>query len=307
MLFFVEFINPYGIRSSSQTQNDSESSSDRLSQFGTARDYPDFDMQNDPYWYNEKDDDHFMTPSFEGPDFFGCYSEDKFIMMTLETENQCENPLGNCEGFQLEENGDYMDKPCLFNNSAMGNEKLTCSENYGHIDKKEQLEERLERELENDTLAYNGEVPFCKRSDGSGESCGEDHTKDGYPSLKEIHLNDFHLKILGDSSSTDSAREHTMNEIFDYYPNKNSSKEYKAPYDLTIEVSERDLPNGIDSYKAQDHAEFTEECQEPDTAADGEDITDDELLKYTHEDEYEVFDLRIIHRKNRFVLDCLVS
>ncbi|KAF7816486.1 dual specificity tyrosine-phosphorylation-regulated kinase 4-like isoform X1 [Senna tora] len=298
-----EFINPYGIRSSSQTHNDSESSSDRLSQFGTARDYPDFDMQNEPYWYNEKDDDDFMTPSFEGPDFFGYYSEDKFIM-TSETENQCENPLANdynCEGFQLEENGDYMDKPCLFNHSAVGNEKTTGSKDYDHIDKKDQLEGGLERELENHTLAYNCEVPFCKRSanSGSGESCSGDPTNDSYPSLKEIHLNDFQLKIVGDSSSTDSAPEHSKNQIFDYYSNKNSSKVHKASYDLTIEVAETDLPNGLDSYKARDCAELTEECQEPEMAADEEDITDDELLKYTHEDEYEVFDLRIIHRKNR--------
>ncbi|CAA0819365.1 Protein kinase superfamily protein [Striga hermonthica] len=61
-----EFTNPYGIRPSSQ------SSSDRLSQFGTARDYLDFDMQNDLFWYKEKDEDF--------------YAEDKYIT-TVEKEN----------------------------------------------------------------------------------------------------------------------------------------------------------------------------------------------------------------------------
>ncbi|XP_027330928.1 dual specificity tyrosine-phosphorylation-regulated kinase 4 isoform X2 [Abrus precatorius] len=176
----AEFINPYGIRSASQTQNDSDSSSDRLSQFGTARDYHEFDMQNEPYWYNEKDEDYFMTPSFEGPDFFGCQSEDKFVM-TAETENQHDDSLDrdyNNEKFQLEGNGAYMDKACLYNHSSVEDGNVTCS-------------------------------------------------------------------------------------------------------------------------KAQDGGEIAEECQDPGIAADGEDATDDELLKYTQEDEYEVFDLRIIHRKNR--------
>nr|KYP35936.1 Dual specificity protein kinase pom1 [Cajanus cajan] len=131
----AEFINPYGIRSSSQTQNDSDSSSERLSQFGTARDYHDFDMQNEPYWYNEKDDDHFMTPNFEGPDFFACQSEDKFVM-TAETENQHGNlELSyNNEEFRLEgnSNGGYMDKACLYNHSSVGDGTVTFSEgNYG--------------------------------------------------------------------------------------------------------------------------------------------------------------------------------
>ncbi|KAI9102235.1 hypothetical protein K1719_023745 [Acacia pycnantha] len=295
-----EFINPYGIRSSSQTHKDSESSSDRLSQFGTARDYHDFDMQNEPYWYNEKDDDDFMTPNFEGPEFLGCQSEDKFIM-TSEMENQHENLLENnykSEVFQAEGNGDCLDKLCLYNHSDVGNENVTCLKDFCHIDKKEQLEGGLV-DVDNPTFVHNCEVPFSKRSAGSGESCGGDPCDDRCPSLKEIHLNDLHLKVVGDSSSTDSAPENSMNQTFDLYPNGNSNKGQKAPYDLTIEVAETDLPNGLANYKAQNCGEFTEECQDPENAADGEDVTDDELLKYTHEDEYAVFDLRIIHRKNR--------
>ena len=88
LIVIAEFINPYGIRSSSQ--KNSESSSDRLSQFGTARDHH-FDVQNEQYWYNEKDDDDFMTPNFEGLDFFSSPT-DKFIMTSSEMDNQQENP-----------------------------------------------------------------------------------------------------------------------------------------------------------------------------------------------------------------------
>lgn len=304
----TEFINPYGIHSSSQTHKDSESSSDRLSQFGTARDYHDFDMQNEPYWYNEKDDDDFMTPNFEWPESFGCQSEDKFIM-TSGMENQHENLLENNykgEVFQVEGNGDCMDKLCLYNHSDAKIESVTYLKDFSHIGKKELLEGGLLKEVENHTYVYTCEIPFSKPVAGSGESCsGDPSNGDRCPSLKEIHLNDLHLKVVGDNFSIDSDPEHSMNQTFDLYLNGNSNKGLKAPYDLTIEVAETDLPSGPANYKAQECGEFTEECQDPENAADGEDAnTDDELLKYTHEDEYEVFDLRVIHRKNRFVSDC---
>ncbi|KAL3035283.1 hypothetical protein AAZX31_02G241400 [Glycine max] len=301
-----EFINPYGIHSSSQTQNDSESSSsERLSQFGTARDYHDFDMQNEPYWYNEKDDDYFMTPSFEGPDFFACQSEDKFVM-TAEKDNQHDNSRDldyNHKEFQSEENsnGGFMDKACLYNSnpSSVEDGTVTYSKGYCHVDNNNQFEGELEGKVEKQTVACSCEVPFCKSSPGSGGSCSLDPTNFGYPNLKEIHLNGFPLKVVGDINSFDSTSELTVNQSFDYYTKNDSSKEYNGPYDLTIKVTEKDLPNGLDTYKARDGGELAEECLDPEITADGEDTTDDELLKYTQEEEYEVFDLRIIHRKNR--------
>ncbi|XP_028803742.1 dual specificity tyrosine-phosphorylation-regulated kinase 2 isoform X2 [Neltuma alba] len=221
-----EFINPYGIRSASQ--NDSESSADRLSQFGTARDHHEFDLQNESYWYNEKDDDNFMTPSYEGPDFFSSPTEDKFIT-TSEMDNQHENPLNIgyiSEGFQSEENGDCIDKTCLPNNFFGGDrsDTVTYSEDHRGVDEKNQLKAGL---LE-----------------------------------KEIHLNDSHSKVGGKFSGHGSALENSM--------------------DQTLE--------------ARDDRGLADECHESDDAAD---ITDDELIKYIPEDDYEVFDLRIIHRKNR--------
>ncbi|KAL2317124.1 hypothetical protein Fmac_031000 [Flemingia macrophylla] len=299
----AEFVNPYGIRSSSQTQNDSDSSSEGLSQFGTARDYHDFDMQNEPYWFNEKDDDCFMTPNFEGPDFFACQSEDKFVM-TAETDNQQDNlELGyNHEEFRLEGNGNggYMDKACLYNHSSVGDgTAVTYSKGNCHVGSNDQSEGELEGKAEKHTVACSCEVPFCKSSPGSGESCSLDPTNFSYPNLKEIHLNDFHLKVVGDINSLDSSSELTVNRSFDDYTKNDSNKEYKAPYDLTIKVTEKDLSNGLDTHKARGGEELAEECQDQEVTADAEDNTDDELLKYTQDEEYEVFDLRIIHRKNR--------
>ncbi|KAK4277824.1 hypothetical protein QN277_015759 [Acacia crassicarpa] len=229
-----ESINPYGIRSSSQ--KNSESSSDRLSQFGTARDHH-FDMQNEQYWYNEKDDDNFMTPNFEGPDFFSSPT-DKFIMTSSEMDNQQENPQNLShisEGFQSEENGDFVDKTCL------------------PFNEKDQLKARL---LE-----------------------------------KEIHLNDSHSKVAGKFSGYDSsALANSMDQHFDFYTSNDISKGNKDSYDLTIEVDDEINSN------LEDQDDKAEEFHESDDAAD---ITDDELVKYIPEDDYEVFDLRIIHRKNR--------
>ncbi|PKI39555.1 hypothetical protein CRG98_040025, partial [Punica granatum] len=84
-----DFVNPYG-HGSSSTPN-SETSSDRMSQFGTARAYNDFDfeMQNDLYLYDEKSDEgHFMTPCFQGPDPFLGPTEDKFVMSSETNENR---------------------------------------------------------------------------------------------------------------------------------------------------------------------------------------------------------------------------
>lgn len=222
-------------------------------------------MQQESYWYNERDDDDFMTPTFKGPDFLGCQTEDKFVT-TSEMVNQHENSQSLSyisEGFQSEGDGVCMEKACLPNHSFEGDEDVTNSKDYCCVYKKEQLEEELLK--------------------------------------KDIHLNDFQTKVVGKFYSFDSALENTMNQTYDCNTKDDISKGNKGSYDLSMKVAETNVSNGLDSYEARDGRELTEECQELDDAANGEDITDDELLKYTHEDEYEVFDLRIIHRKNRLV------
>ncbi|KAJ0771960.1 putative dual-specificity kinase CMGC-DYRK-PRP4 family [Helianthus annuus] len=83
-----EFTNPYGIRTMRGAS--SHASSDRLSQFGTARDYHEFDMQNDLNWYRENDEDYAMPSCFDDSDPFGGQTEDKFVT-TFEKENQNDN------------------------------------------------------------------------------------------------------------------------------------------------------------------------------------------------------------------------
>jgi hypothetical protein len=157
-------------------------------------------------------------------------------------------------------------------------------------------------EVEKDGVAHNCEVPFCKSSPVSGGSCSGDPTNFSYPNLKEIDLNDFHLKDI--IKSFDSVPLLTVKQSFDCYSKNDSGERYKDPYDLTIDVDETNLPNGINAYEVSDGRELSEELHVPEVATDGEDNnnnTDDELLKYIQDDEYEVFELRIVHRKNRFV------
>ncbi|KAG8380816.1 hypothetical protein BUALT_Bualt06G0055800 [Buddleja alternifolia] len=102
-LYSSDFTNPYGIRTTRPT---SQASSDRLSQFGTARDYPDFDMQNDLFWYKEKDEDYAMPPLFGDRDFDGDPSEDKFIT-TVQAGEPVEDQLKY--NFLTESSTNYLD------------------------------------------------------------------------------------------------------------------------------------------------------------------------------------------------------
>ncbi|KAL0740131.1 hypothetical protein Bca4012_081644 [Brassica carinata] len=104
-----EFVNPYG--------DGSSSSSESMSQFGTARTYhewSEFYLQNKNK--EETEDDEFMSPAFTESDFFIFPAQDKFI-----TDNKFENNnLGiydkSSEGSQTEASLDYLDKPFLINN-----------------------------------------------------------------------------------------------------------------------------------------------------------------------------------------------
>ncbi|KAJ7959644.1 Kinase family protein [Quillaja saponaria] len=298
-----EFTNPYGIHSTSQ--DESNASSDGLSQFGTARDYHEFDMQNDLYWYHDKDDGYFMTPTFQAPDLFCCQTEDKFIM--TETEKLGENSQisdYNYEGFQAEGNNDYLDKTNPFHLSSMEDENQFYEKDNYRADKNDQP---LGGFLENpeDCTNTNGfVVPSCKCCADAGESYCGDHAKGSDPSLKVVHLSDFQLKVVEDTHAYfDSFPEHRMiiNQTFEYYSGSDWDKGFKESSNLTVKVAEADpMSNQIYNYEVGNDGKLSGECEEPEASGDGNDAAVDELLMYdTHGDEYEVFDLRIIHRKNR--------
>ncbi|XWS56734.1 hypothetical protein CRYUN_Cryun09bG0110900 [Craigia yunnanensis] len=294
-----EFVNPYGLHSASQA--DSDTSSDRLSQFGTARDYPDFDMQNDFYWYDEKDEDYFMTPCFAGSDFYGCPSQDKFVT-TSETEKQHDNTLSShnkSEEFQTEASIYYLDKSCLFNMACINGENEVQVMDCYHFDKCNGLEGDIERELKN--CEYDCSLPLYTCCEGPGVY-DENPVNFSYVSSKETDLDDLQLKAAGDiDADYNRASEHKSNKYLCSAKrgSNNWIDGFEGDSDLVHKIAKRDLlPNTVDGYGVEDDEE-NGELSEPQAAADEEGDATDELLMYSNEDEYEVFNLQIVHRKNR--------
>ncbi|XVE52491.1 hypothetical protein DITRI_Ditri02bG0126300 [Diplodiscus trichospermus] len=290
-----EFVNPYGLHSASQA--DSDTSSDRLSQFGTARDYPDFDMQTDLYWYDEKDED-YLTPCFAGSDFYGCPSRDKFVTIS-ETEKQHDNAVSSqnkSEEFQTEAGIDYLDKPCLFNMACINGENEVQVMDYYHFDTCNGLQGDIDRDLK--SCNYGCSLPLCTSCEGP-RVYDENPVNFSYVSSKETDLDDLQLKAAGDIN-VDYNRTSNKN----LYSAKRSSNDwingFKGDSDLVHKIAEKDLlPNTIDGYGVEEDDEENGELSEPQAAANEEGGATDELLMYSNEDEYEVFDLRIVHRKNR--------
>ncbi|KAJ4828022.1 hypothetical protein Tsubulata_035101 [Turnera subulata] len=267
----------------SSTSASSETSSCRMSQFGTARDH-DFDMQNDLYWYNENDEGCFMTPSFKEPDYFGCPSEDKFVM-TSESERQVENPLclyDKSDGFETEGSIDFLDKPCLFNVIRANNKVEVQEFDRFHFDN--------ECELGGDGCS----APSCKCCTGAEGNYGAEPVDYIQSCSKATGLSDFQLELAKFSADCYSAPANGGN--------KNADNTYRSGLrdDLTGSFTNETILNETDDYAIGADDEVNGEPNEHKTEADEENVEADELLMYdTKEDDYEVFDLRIIHRKNR--------
>uniref|UniRef100_A0A5B6YTI5 Putative dual specificity protein kinase CLK1 isoform X1 n=2 Tax=Davidia involucrata TaxID=16924 RepID=A0A5B6YTI5_DAVIN len=301
-----EFRNPYGIRTA--TQGNSQASSDRLSEFGTAHDCYDFDMQNDHYWYNEKDEDYAMPPCFGRSDSFGCASEDKFVM-TLETEKQCDNQLGLShisEGFQSVERTDYLDKTWPFNVLSMDYANEVRVTDYYHSDEKVKLGGGVEKEKEG-CAVYSCSAPLCTGCVGGEGLFGRDSAEYSLVNMKGADMNDIQYRAMGGNTAIcDSASEHRISKSCNYLIKRSSTYdcagEFKSTTDLHIQVTEKGLQlNENDGCEVENGREAGGDTHEPEVAADEEEgVTGNEILMYDpNEDEYEVFNLRIIHRKNR--------
>ncbi|XAR71926.1 Non-specific serine/threonine protein kinase [Bertholletia excelsa] len=265
-----EFTNPYGIPTT--TRLSSQASSDIMSQFGTARDY-DFDMQNDVDWYNEKDEDYTSPPQFDRSDSFICPSEDKFIT-TSGMDDQMDGHLDlnyMSEDLQVVDQSNCLDKPWNFDVSSVHDVK------GGQVTDYHPLEGNFQRE-----------GSFEKGKLGPiAENLSE----------TRLFTQDF----------ADSNLMNVNNADVDGVKRKRSStynwdEEFKSPADLHNTIAQKVfVPNGNDNHCCGNGRDLSGDPYEPFSAADEEDATTaDELLLYdTNDDEYEVFNLRIIHRKNR--------
>ncbi|KAK9742347.1 hypothetical protein RND81_03G165800 [Saponaria officinalis] len=247
-----DFTNPYGQRSTRRACSDT--SSDRLSQFGTAREYQEFDMQTD-LWYDDKEDGPYMTPSLGGSDPFGCPTEDKFVMTS--------------------ENGNLSRNPFSFNRLSEGSEESDTRFEYPFQSPKISVEN-----------VDNGQVKDCYQLDenvyrevGIRRNLGLD---DFDSELKESILKELEFKLSKQSLSDVEL--------------DGSKSIYEANNHKSLIINRYDYDIG-----GGNPEEVFKSSEEPRIAVNEEEGITPEEIPYleTNEDEYEVFDLRIVHRKNR--------
>nr|GLL28008.1 MAP kinase kinase kinase mkh1 [Ipomoea trifida] len=282
-----EFTNPYGIRG--DTCLSSQASSDRMSQFGTARDYHDFDMQNDLFWYREKDEDYAMPPDFGGSDFAAGPSEDKFVM-TLDSGKQSA--------------ADVLSLDCEFEahplTSVDNNRdaKDETSKDYCHFDKSLQTRGGDDGKCGRDCADYSCSSPLCACCCGAGVVYRGDPAEYGIVDLKLTDINDLLDEQSGERDTefriSDSIKK---NSPHDWAGDLESTPHLRSP------VIDKDCYPfiDVDDFEYKDDKPKAGEPYEPDAAPDEEGGTasDELLMLNASEDDFEVFNLRIIHRKNR--------
>lgn len=248
-----DFTNPYGARTI--TRPSSRASSDRMSQFGTARDYHDFDMQDDQYWYKEKDEDYLMPPLFRGPDSSGDPSEDKFIM-SIETGNHSESQMNSFHvagGSKSKGGADYLDFQWPI--SLVDDVKEDVFRKGFLVDGVFQHEEFLEKGCED----YIDSVDALKDLKPTEED-----------EKAKRAIDERHVRYDNNGFSSRS-------ELDDFLPNEN------------------------ENYRLEDYMQSAGNTLEPNAeACENRLETSDELvMQDTSENDYEIFHLRVIHRKNR--------
>ncbi|KAG0465054.1 hypothetical protein HPP92_019218 [Vanilla planifolia] len=280
-----ELRNPYGVWSPARPG--SSVSSTRHSEFGTAREYndPSFGESN---WYGDQNEGYYSEPYLLPANSCGCQSEDKFVMSVV-AEERFLNQEGN--GF------DYVGKPeigegssgvygcafplcdCCKGNGGMGSSLNPSSSIYGRYqildDETEMLDEYEEDGAQLKLVdEHTGALPW--RSDlGVLDQGKEDKYLESLSVEKNIHL----LDEVGDLALTGYS-----NEVFGKGNNDEKPCSWKA--------SEEEA---IDGYNVDKNIHDSEDVR---AAVENHDVAPD-LQFDAYEEEFETFDLRIVHRKNR--------
>lgn len=274
----ADFTNPYGVRVVGVAS--SQASSDRLSQFGTARDYHDFDMQNDLNWYKDKEDDcDFMPPCLGSSEFYDEPSEDKFVM-TFQKQDQCVNDSDfkdESDTCQSMRENNHDDKLWSFPPMDYAKDSVEIKDYY---DLNENSYDR--DEIKNDKNSYLDQGYHDEDSE--------------IQILTSFNESNFHFKPTGDRQNEcvlDVEHETDTSCIYRDLKSTSTINDYidKEGY----------CESRKGNFEGEDNNKVNKTSYENDTAGDeGGSATGDELVYDTNEEDYEVFSLRIIHRKNRF-------
>lgn len=304
-MFPTGFTNPYGLISTDHVKSDT--SSDRLSQFGTARDYHDSDMLNDMFWYDEKDRGYLDCPSVGEKDFFRCRSEDKFIT-TSEAMGQLEKFSGlnfASEGFHSVTSINCSGELFFLNSTSVDDADDVLVKDCYHWYEPSHTENGNEAGLEG-AAGNNSLVPIYDSCIGlEGFEVGDFENDNHLNNVKEPNLVESQVRHAGEIPSTRDSTSENKRSCIDFVDEElvNSDGEVfqKESGFQPLVAAQPFQPYGDDEFEFEDGREMAGELHDPEIANDGENGgTPNELSIYeNHEDEYEVFDLRIIHRKNR--------
>ncbi|CAM8889165.1 unnamed protein product [Rhodiola kirilowii] len=291
-----EFTNPYGVRSAVEV--DSESSSDRLSTFDTARDYHDFDRQNNLHWYDDKEESHFMTPCYNGSEPFSSPSEDKFIL----TSDNSKQHMNSYASYYEEEHvtvskRNHVFEPSLttFDSVDDGNRMLHI--NWNQYGEKPQLEgDFFTEDFDDSTSLFQHSIRSVGPNGKNPSPCGK-------LSLERCWINDTDQQVIEELlKDTDPALLQTKDGGSPHCIKK-PSDDFVDEFRTTQEIQNAQCDSVLHKSESLEKvigAQVVEESNVTNILDEEEDTTTRELMMYeTHDEEYEVFNLSIIHRKNR--------
>lgn len=242
-------------------------------------------MQNDLFWYKEKDEDYAMPPFFGGGDFYGDPSEDKYVM-TVQTGEHIEDQVAF--NFISDESIKNLERRCTRENL-----KDEAYKDYYELGEHFRLEQSDEKEH---CTIYSCSAPLCACCSGAGKVYAGNPVEYDLGNLKATDANDNQLRTIGERLTASDTNFSTKgNSTYDWVRGFVNTHDFHT-------VKKDNQPNNNDNYDFIYDEVIAGEIHEPEVAVNEESGTiSDELHMYTKEDDYEIFNLRIIHRKNRFV------
>ncbi|XP_072955125.1 uncharacterized protein [Typha angustifolia] len=296
-------LNPYGIWSPQRARSEASSSSEV--EFGTAREYINSDFFNEGWWYDDKNDPFHLKKSSDN----GCDGVDKFIM-PVDSEERPGKPescnLG-CEGCAE-----------IFNCSSP---LCDCCTGAKKVDDRKELEKVAASSStvygryqiiddHTETLDECGEdgFPFKRVDEQGGDVVFEgDLLLDGTRVDEKKTLEEFQmLNSYAADAGIFATGSEPANEL------KNSEKLVESTRVISVDnVDNTELqkegytiqpfPEKDDAYELGDYGPMNKDFQDSGAVLVEEEDpeTNVDLALCDFHKEYETFDLRIIHRKNR--------
>ncbi|XP_074558829.1 uncharacterized protein LOC141814778 isoform X2 [Curcuma longa] len=297
-----ELLNPYGVWSPARSRSDEEST-DGHSNFGTAREY-------NNYWYDDQVGGYYDNPFFMQNDSERLHMEDKFIMSREEKklfENETHDTYDVLANDHRHAHDDVDSEGCvnIYNcpfpicNGCNGSKNCESGEVaemvrttsfaiYGRYQVLDDQTERLDECGENqfqfrgkpdlpDTIVLEHDL-FHDKSQVEGKECsGSD--------LAAEKLQTFNANAAADSGFTSKRDDGELQR-----------ESFSLP--TLEEVSKQDANSAYEHGDDKTVHKKLEESEAVDEELEG-DIGDKLHFHASCDDELEVFNLRIIHRKNR--------